>query len=450
MDSRSVAIPVDEIEFHPHSFADVDGRLFTRRGELFRGISRNRSHFYTQLFETGLIRKLVAMGLLVDSEISSESSEEYELLVRHRKLPFISYPNEWPAPMLKDAALLFLDLLIELTPHGLTLKDGHPWNILFDGPRPVYVDLTSIIQSESNTGPALDEFSRFCLYPLFVMANGHERIARCLISEYEGVLRSEAMALSRVRSIPTRFVLNRLKGKASRILSSLLPKIHQDESNSLSFLRSLRKDVESLEIPTEPVGWTLEEGSETNRNGRLSKLLSRVNPSSVLAVGNVAASETYCIANGRRRVVSLETNSLKAARLYNNARTNDLPILSLVMDFVKPTPSIGYSNHYSIAANERLKCDLVYAPSLVDALVRKNYLRFEIIAEGLSLFSKRWLLVGFPRPDSNWSRDTRIGFSWYTFDNFVDSLKKYFRTIESVSPDGESTVLLLCEKKRGS
>jgi hypothetical protein len=38
--------------------------------------------------------------------------------------------------MLKEAALLTLDLCIRLAEKNLTLQDGQPWNILFDRTRP--------------------------------------------------------------------------------------------------------------------------------------------------------------------------------------------------------------------------------------------------------------------------------------------------------------------------
>ena len=46
--------------------------------------------------------------------------------------------------MLKEAALLTLDLCIRLAEKELTLQDAHPWNILFDGHHPVFIDLGSI------------------------------------------------------------------------------------------------------------------------------------------------------------------------------------------------------------------------------------------------------------------------------------------------------------------
>ena len=47
--------------------------------------------------------------------------------------------------MLRDAALLTLDLNIALLDYDCMLQDAYPWNVLFDSSQPVFVDFTSIV-----------------------------------------------------------------------------------------------------------------------------------------------------------------------------------------------------------------------------------------------------------------------------------------------------------------
>src|SRR5262249_54481120 len=147
-------IPYDQLKFHPHSFADPDGRLFWFEGELYRAISHQKTPFFDRLFEEATIPYLIERGLLIQSERTGLVLEGYGMVLRHRSVPFTSYPNEWCAAMFKDAALTYLKLFEELIPRGLTLKDTHPWNLLFEGAKPVYVDITSIKQLTLNSrGP---------------------------------------------------------------------------------------------------------------------------------------------------------------------------------------------------------------------------------------------------------------------------------------------------------
>src|ERR1041385_1142121 len=130
-----------ELKFHPHSFADPDGRLFWLDGGLYRAISHEKTPFFAQLFQNGIISELINRGILVGSEPTEHVLDGYGMVLRHTAVPFVSYPNEWCSAMFKDGALAYLDLLKELVQKGLTLKDTHPWNLVFDGVRPVYVDI---------------------------------------------------------------------------------------------------------------------------------------------------------------------------------------------------------------------------------------------------------------------------------------------------------------------
>ena len=52
-------------------------------------------------------------------------------VLRHERIPFVSYPYEWTFSMLKDAALLQLDLLLAALDHDMVLKDSTPYNVQF-------------------------------------------------------------------------------------------------------------------------------------------------------------------------------------------------------------------------------------------------------------------------------------------------------------------------------
>src|SRR5690349_11795056 len=93
------------LAFHAHSFADDAGRLFWRGAQLCRGINAEHAPFIARLFEDGVISDLIGRGLLIESEVADFAVDRYAMIVRHRVVPFVSYPNEWCAAMLKDATL---------------------------------------------------------------------------------------------------------------------------------------------------------------------------------------------------------------------------------------------------------------------------------------------------------------------------------------------------------
>src|SRR6185503_3268210 len=232
---RSLPYSSEEVTFHPHSFADDAGRLFWLNEQLCRGIYPKQAPFFTRLFREGVIQNLIERELLIETEPTDLVVDGFSMVLKHRSIPFISYPQEWCAAMLKDAALTIINLTIELAERNLILKDAHPWNVLFDACKPVYVDVTSIApQNGESNWRAYDEFCRFCYYPLILMSHGQERIARTLLPEYEGVTRSDFVTVLR-GSGPSRLILSKLVRRGLKAIKSTFKK----ESNGSKYRLAL-------------------------------------------------------------------------------------------------------------------------------------------------------------------------------------------------------------------
>jgi hypothetical protein len=454
-------IPHEEIHLHPHSFCDSDGRLFQWRGELLRGISRERAPFFAGLFESGEVARLARAGLLIDTEPTTLSLDGYGMVVRHRRLPFVSYPTEWPAAMLRDAAITTLALAAELAARGLTLKDAHPWNLVFDAYRPVWVDFGSIVPWDGGEWPALDEFLRFSLRPLALMAAGQDRIARCLMPEDEGVGEAELAALASpptvrglLRGLGARSlraargrVPGRVGAAARRGLGSLRRGAGGPEAGADVFER-LRREVEDIGLPPDgarPDAPAAAGEAWPRARGFLRRALEEIRPASVLDVGSNAGWRSLLAARLGAAVVSFDADPRHAARLYAAAREGGLPILPLVMDVTKPTPARGISSHWLMAATERLRCDMVVALDLLDRLVFDRRLDFRHVVEGFAAFAERWLVVEFVGRGGE-SPGTGHAPGWYTAENFAAALGARFRNVTVAPGDGAERTLLLCEK----
>src|SRR5437867_609205 len=68
---------------------------------------------------------------------------EIALVLEHERVAFPSFPCEWPPEMLSAAGALTLDLAEQSLAESFALKDATPYNVLFRGSRPVFVDLLS-------------------------------------------------------------------------------------------------------------------------------------------------------------------------------------------------------------------------------------------------------------------------------------------------------------------
>src|SRR5208283_2236461 len=86
----------------------------------------------------------------------------------HERIPFPSYPHEWPPEMLWAAGRLTLELAQAALADGFGLKDATPHNVLFRGSEPVFIDALSF--ERRNPGDPLwkpcAQFIRSFLLPL--------------------------------------------------------------------------------------------------------------------------------------------------------------------------------------------------------------------------------------------------------------------------------------------
>lgn len=472
-----VEVPLSEISFHPMSFADPGGRVFLWKDQLYRGITYDNVDFIRQLFDEGIVQKLIDKGLLVQTEITDLSLEGYGLVLSHGTVPFVSYGYEWCADMLQDAARLIVNLELELSRYNLTLQDAHPWNILFNASQPVYIDFGSIRPtSERYLYGAYEEFCRCFIRPLQLTANGYGRLARWLMHDHQGVLKPELDIL--IRNGTDEFGIGALKSKLSKAVRRVVS--IADEHMPTPFRPTVKKGYKLLKaallgsekpdlignfsrvLTGITIPYTQTEWSQYSRDRYPSftpcadwmqkhhsvyRVLSDLHPPSVLDIGSNEGWYSQLAAFLGSKVVALDMDEACVAQLYNEAKKKDLPILPLVMDFCLPSPGYGVSCQEGAPAMARLQCDLVLALALVHHLVFARSLNFEQIAGGLAGFSKRWLLVEFSDPaDKDLQRTWTRQCSWYTQETFIAALSRHFRILSTYPSEHASQILLLCEK----
>jgi hypothetical protein len=463
-----------DVTFHGLSFTDYNGRLFTWNGELYRAIPPERIQFCQDLFANKVIQNLVAKQLFVATELTSLNLDHNHLVLKHRTIPLVAYPQEWCDAMLKDAALLQLDLCLELDQHNLTSADAHPLNIVFDGYRPFFIDFGSIDDLPVDVScwpwPPYEQFCCSFLYPLRLMARGHGRIARWLLRDYEKAVQEVDLAAFEFRP---GVALRTLQNKGLVYLRDNLPptlvtwlKQGQNLMQGVSatsrrgghspqarrtFLKQLHQEVTRIQLRShrsafiEPIAQKPQLLQHT-----IQTLLPQLQPTSVLEVGCTTHQDSWALAIARQgyAVVYLHPDEDHIRTTYAIAKQHRLSVLPLILDFV--SPSCDLSNAWFAPACDRLCCDLVIAINSIDYLVFEKAMRFDTIVNHLAMFCKKWLLVEFtPRQDLHmkgyWSEGT-FKLSWYTLEHFMDSLRKQFLDIEIILTTPEQSVLLLCRK----
>lgn len=430
-------IPAGAIQFHPSSYADPHGRVFFAGGKLYRGVAAENAAFCARLLDTGVVADLVKKQLLVPTVRSPLKADGFALVLEHARIPYVSYPFEWPGEMLRAAALHTLDLLEDLAGRGLTLKDAHGWNVLFEGCRPVFVDFGSMVEATPGMAwrPNVEqEFLEYFLYPLELMAAGHWRIVRTLLRDFERGISIDVCAS--------------IAGMA------ISPRPEAAQSTPFAWYR---ERIRSLKLCPASTGWSAyydghfpaltPDSNWTPKHHAIHRLLQEHRPASVLDIGANRGWYAMLAAKEGARAVAFDNDEHCINQLYADAVQGGHDVQPLVMSCVYPSPRYGLGSGLVESAVERLQSDLVLGLALVHHLVFKMHLNFDQIAAGLAAYARKTLIVEFPPHDDihvkQWMTERH---AWYTVENFTRALRPHFPKISHVASHPDPRILLVCER----
>ena len=131
---------------HPASYRDPAGFIFIRDGIVYRQINRVFQPDFDQFVQSGCYQHLVDRDLLI-SHINVDESifndPNWFKTIQPEQVRFVSYPSEWPFDMLKDAALLTLQLAKQAIGFNMILKDATPYNVQWHNGKLKFIDSLS-------------------------------------------------------------------------------------------------------------------------------------------------------------------------------------------------------------------------------------------------------------------------------------------------------------------
>lgn len=169
------------------SLVDEIGTVFFWRDRVLRAIRPEAEEGVRGLLASGLPDALAERGWMPRCRVADVRIEGFACVVEQPRLPVVSYPYEWSYGMLRDAAVRVLEIAMLAKEHRWELKDSHGFNVIFDGPRPAWVDLGSFAprSAEARGWLGLEEFVRFYEYPLWIWSHGGAFVARRLVAARE-------------------------------------------------------------------------------------------------------------------------------------------------------------------------------------------------------------------------------------------------------------------------
>lgn len=485
-------------------FDDI-GETFVSGGRVLRGIYPGKAAGVRSVLKTCTEHDLFRQGIVATREVDASLHAElgYEMMLEHARVPFVTFPHEWAASMLHAAAKFHLKLFQSLAEQGLTLKDWHPYNILFDGTEPVFVDFTSIIpatelprqgylagaKAPGGFGSSWDEYSKalYLMYrltyepyfglPLLMMQQGRHAEARerlvatALNATDSGLLRGEvfagrsiARAAYELTDLRLRLALNErgpVKRRFFAMLSKILDGMHVAVRGSA--YSSYYEDKKEAFASEPSIDWT-------NKQNVVHDALVRFDPSTVLDIGSNTGWFSLLAAKLGSNVVGVDLDEACIDSLFAAAKRERLPVLPLVANLMAPPPDIfasTFENEPSLSKiggekplypspEKRLQCEMVMALAIVHHLALGQGHSFDRIASTLSGLASRYLCVEFVQRDDKMVVDdpgffpamvkAPGSFDWYTVDGFVAALQRHFDEVQVLPSFPSTRLMLLCSK----
>lgn len=453
---------------------DPNGRVFFHNARVYRALYPQSAAPLLDFLKTQTCQNLMATGALVTTTaVKNDAPPPFQALLEHAAIASPTYPFEWVPAALKSAALATVSLAETLLKTERTLSDASPWNILFQGTKPVFIDFTSITPIDPRyLWIPYQQWCNLFYHPLLLASARQGHLARRLLTDdRRGVAASEVQSLLspwEKLTLPSYFSRVALPQVASRWIRTTAGerRLRAANQNIVTriptnvrhrFFSGLRRTLERLPIPTTPSNWTdYYSTTEVNALARKKQLfanvLTQLRPRNVLDVGCNTGVFSVMAAESGAHVIAMDCDESSVAALYSLADQRNLPIQPIIMDIVSPSPAYGWCGQQHNAASTRLQAELVCAFALIHHLVFSQGQSFARIVASLRDFAPHALIVEFVAADDTQAQrlQRRIGFdtSWYTLNNFQDALSEAYQNVTLLGTVSPTRTVLLATHPR--
>ncbi|MFT7675164.1 MAG: ribosomal protein L11 methylase PrmA [Gammaproteobacteria bacterium] len=363
------------------------------KSRILRGLSASALDDYQRLAQEHFFSKAIKAGQITQTELLTEDdaaartimADGWAGVLEHEPVPFITYPYEWTFSMLKDAALLQLQLIETSLENGWTLKDATPYNIQWTGSRPAFIDIGSFqpwIEGEPWVG-----YRQFCsmyLTPLLLRAHldiDHLPLMRSCI---DGIPPTEAIKYFRGMKRFEKGVLSHVYFPAS--VENSIAKRERDDAPAqqrnprrhstamvIGLVQSLARLVKKLTSEIKHTDWSQYDRThsyqETDFDAKqafVSMHATTIQRSCIWDIGCNTGTFSRLVSQNCDQVISLDGDHNAVEQLYLAEKQNQQSrILPLVMNLANLSPSQGWAGLERLAFDQRRKPDLVLCLALI-------------------------------------------------------------------------------------
>jgi len=442
------------------TFRDPAGTLELRADAAYRTVYPPHDAEILAFLDTPLAHRLVEEGSLVSSTVIQAPTPDQPLVLRHPRIPFVSYHWEWSPGMWLAAAKLTLSICADLLAVGYILKDATPSNILFVGTRPILVDVLSVAKVDPTTPIwfASGQFIRTFLLPLLASEKLgwplQASITRRDGYEPEEIGRHLPFATrwsQPARSAVTLPLLLSGKRKSGPATAPKSPKVDAEAGTYIlgKTIAGLRKQMELLTPKQHASTWSdytetathYTTAEQAEKQTFVSRVLGAVKPSRVLDIGSNTGTFSEIAAKSGAQVVALDTDQQAVDILF--ARLSQSPyaaaILPLHIDLSRPTPAVGWHNQENASFIDRAEAhfDFVLMLAVIHHLLLQSQIPLEHIAGLAAEITTSGLIIEWVPPTDEKFREVLRGrdaiYAHLTEEAFLAAFAPHFDIVQQVT-----------------
>jgi len=457
------------------SFRDVENKVYSYEGRILRGLSKSAVANWEILNKKKFFQNAVLRGDIVKTKLLSKNdkgakavlADGWDSVLEHTRVPFISYPYEWTISMLRDAALLHLDLIERAVRNGWTLKDATAYNIQFIGAKPVFIDIVSFEpRKEGEPWYGYRQFCMMFLIPLMMRAHLGLDHTSLLRSNLEGIEPGEAAKVFRLSKGWKKGVLSHVI--LPSMIEGRIAKKERDDAKAqkrdsiqskervIALLSSMRRTVKALDFGINHTTWSHYEKTHSYDDIEFSKKKEFVERNAKTEhwktswdIGCNTGTFSKLIAPYCDQVISLDGDHNAVEQLYLREQAEDRigNLLPLTSNLANLSPNQGWGGSERKAFDEREKPDLVLVLALIHHVAISANIPMESFLDWLLRLDANIVLEFVTREDDMVKKlliNKTISYADYNLVNFEKAVKERFKILDSdLLKDGHRKIFFL-------
>jgi hypothetical protein len=450
---------------HPASFRDPSGFVYEKDGIIYRFVNTSYKEHFEYLLSSGLYESLLKKQLVLPFEQIAEnhfSSPEWLTTLLPQRIPFLNYAWEWSFDVLKDAALVTLEICRTALAKGMILKDATHFNMQLVNGVPKHIDTLSFEKYEDGT--AWIAYRQFCecfLNPLLLASHCGMEPHKLLLSYPDGV----PVALTS-KWLPFATKLNahvllhvHVHAKYSKAgqASSKTPQKKISKASVLNILNSLTTCISKSKLKEETSTWNnyydetiLSNEYLQNKKQLLKNWITELTYETACDFG-ANEGEFSKLLRSDALVVATDFDSNCINRLYLSCKKQKIKhILPLVVDLAQPSPAMGWENKEQHSFLNRRPFDLSLALALIHHLVIGKNLSMEQVAAFFATQTKQLIIEFVPKEDEK-VQQMLLGkkdiYSAYTKKEFEQAFSTHFTILKEQPLEYSKRTIYLLKRK---